>query len=713
MRKSFGLLAICTFTALICACTPDAQEPANSASTTEQPLLPDSVRYGEGINLLGDDGTGNICMSAMTNRTLPTVVTTPGTPVYEEENQYNQPFHRAFWVHSKRQYKRRLLQSTAIEDGKVFDFEDFERVAERHYDQVFDGYDGPVLTIISVIPTADITVDKTTIECRQGETTLEAWIADCGVRYMGERKLGHYFFLSAKVPDLTPILNEQTKWTDFYQILDVESYTNHNTDDAINLIARTYPGIQFYYSHRHGDGKILLEDWLDLRDVYQAPENSDGVTIWERTPVYDANGPLEETCIGDEITGAFNCYYQFEYWSQRARKSAQNKLTVVENAYSNPQEYEPITDAERKNYQSVLSDFGQLLDGNNPFIDGLTQDCVDSLSTANENTICKACGGAANEIQDLVNRLDQISDPELLPPVGQTYGIPTQPNINIEELELDKTSPATHRDFYDSICMLSRIGGDFAGGGERVHIAANKSSNGWLMEVASQRNNTSQRVTGTFTCSDGFVRDTCGGIYCKHYEECDTNTNSCVLDPDFFNTLQNFETSGNTNTSVAPGVPYPKKPYLAPLAGLGGKMNGLGEGAWTEQAVSPARLRSNSQVGGIRGYSTGMRLFGSSVHQFPVIDPASLNNPQEYQIDIKNGTYARIEDTLLSASEGFCYLVEVKGDFDGAGENVGVENVNGTWVLRARAGRYDNCGIFSANNCEPKPVRVTARCVRY
>ena len=713
------LLAGCLATG--CSQSAKPQSAQGSTQSVDQPLLPDTVQYGEGINLTGTDGTGNVCMDTATQLTPPQVDTTPGTAIYEEETRYNEPFHRAFWVHSFDQYEKRLIQTTAIEDGEVFDFEDFDQVAFNHYKDVFDGYEGPVLSIVSVIPTADITAKPKDLQCESGSTDLEQWINDCGVRYMGERKLGRYLIMSARVPDLTPVLNENSDWSSFYRMLDVESYTNHFSDEAFELADSSFPGIEFRYHSRTGDGSITLEEWFDLRDdIYTAVEQEEGnpygVTIWERTPVYDATGALEEVCIQDEITGAFLCYQRFEYWSQRARKSAQGKLVVVEDAYQNPSDYEPVTDTERDNYESVLVDFDQLLNGTNPTIDQMTQDCVNSLATANENTICSECGDAADELQGLVNRLDQISEPELLPPPGQNFGIPTEPSFTVEEIELDKNSPATYRDFYDNICMLSRVSGDFAGGGEAVVITANKPSDDWLMEINSQRNNGSQRVTGTFTCSKGFTRDACGGVYCKHHQECDTNTNTCVTDSTFFSSLENFQATANNSLDteqVYPPSPFNNLPYIAPLSGISGKMNGLGEGAWTLHG-SPRELKANSQVGSLRGFSTGMRLFGDSTnHVFPAIDPTDPTTPEEFTIETDFDTADRIEETLLSSTEAFCYVVHIKGDFDGAGENVGVENVNGTWVLRAKVGRKDNCGVFSANNCEPKPVRVKARCVRY
>jgi len=300
------LLAGCLATG--CSQSAKPQSAQGSTQSVDQPLLPDTVQYGEGINLTGTDGTGNVCMDTATQLTPPQVDTTPGTAIYEEETRYNEPFHRAFWVHSFDQYEKRLIQTTAIEDGEVFDFEDFDQVAFNHYKDVFDGYEGPVLSIVSVIPTADITAKPKDLQCESGSTDLEQWINDCGVRYMGERKLGRYLIMSARVPDLTPVLNENSDWSSFYRMLDVESYTNHFSDEAFELADSSFPGIEFRYHSRTGDGSITLEEWFDLRDdIYTAVEQEEGnpygVTIWERTPVYDATGALEEVCIQDEITG--------------------------------------------------------------------------------------------------------------------------------------------------------------------------------------------------------------------------------------------------------------------------------------------------------------------------------------------------------------------------------------------------------------------------
>ncbi len=314
----------------------DAITPVAAPATQKQELIV-NISMAEGIDsdVAANTGTGNQCISYTSTLTNPEIRHSLLSYQQLDESKYNTPFHRAFWMNSPDHVHDMLSIISESENGQgMLDFAYLEDVADLHYKRLFNQTDGPVLSFLLVIPTADrnavtegsasnpgacVTQNGSPTNPQPGN--LAEWVEQCGVRYLEEEKLGQYFLFSATVENLESNFNNEVEqgWADTIRMLQVENYTNQ-TDSMQRLedFALRYPDVEFPVTALHditggnypffvdeNEPVVRAEEFEGFVSHYQylaegAVAQEDlaqlGTPIWQLATVYDAEAQLEEMC---------------------------------------------------------------------------------------------------------------------------------------------------------------------------------------------------------------------------------------------------------------------------------------------------------------------------------------------------------------------------------------------------------------------------------
>jgi hypothetical protein len=229
------------------------------------------------------------------------------------------------------------------------------------------------------------------------------------------------------------------------------------------------------------------------------------------------------------------------------------------------------------------------------------------------------------------------------------------------------------------ICALTYVSGKFAGGGEEVRLTLLDDDEWqWKLSVSSARNDPAEEVKAKMTCAPK------------------------SLFPDDVDWKAPTETK-----AVAPGngteavEDLGSKEYMAFISGLQGKFEGLGERVVIRDGDDRRNLVAHRGAASQRlhgwAYVTGPELSGDS-------DPLTASQ-----------SASEGDRTVIGASEsGFCFLTSVKGNLDGAGENISLNGggmLGQQWVLEVRSGNEG--GIPFIDDGQPKNVVAEARCFPY
>ncbi len=754
-RKQKGIVAITLMmAALILSCSErtksDAVTPVTPPKTQKQELL-DNISIAEGIHpdVAANTGTGNQCIAHSETLTNPEI--RPSLLAYQQidESKYNTPFHRAFWMNSPNHVQDMLSIISESENGQgMLDFAHLQDVANIHYQRLFNQTDGPVLSLLVVIPTADrnavlagsasnpgACVTQNGSPINPQPSNLAEWVSECGVRYLEEEKLGQYFLFSATVENLEANFNNEAEqgWADTIRILQVENYTNQ-TDSLQRLedFATLYPDVEFQVTALHdviggdypffvdlNEPVVLAQEFGDFASYYywtsaMAVAQNDvaalGTPIWQLATVYDTEAQLEEMCgvTQNDIAQAFGCYSYFEDRLRIIERRFIPEVAVYVDALQNPSKYAQPNDS--KDWGRFLNDSWDPLINNLP---SLRSQCDQALNSANANDICQSCDAQA--IDDVIEEFNSLTEPR--PAVHPDH--PTARDVEYRTFILtnnDAMSPGT---IHDTFCGFHRLSGKLEGGGEGAFLRRNWVN--WDFETFSQQTANSTRLRAAIMCTDGLTRGpSCSGSFCSWYETCSAGT--CMPSQTYFDATETTDLSvnnGSNTTSITPpsGYGLPDKPYLAMFSGMSGKTRGLGEKVVVRQRSTALEAQTTvaSQQGNLTGWTTGTLLTDNAAHAFRVV-PSDTNDPYESVVSNQSaGADETVELTLAPANQAFCYLTSLGGKFDGAGEVADLSIRSGSWVLQTRSSGTDDCscGIpFFACGCTfAKPLQAVARCI--
>lgn len=200
------------------------------------------------------------------------------------------------------------------------------------------------------------------------------------------------------------------------------------------------------------------------------------------------------------------------------------------------------------------------------------------------------------------------------------------------------------------VCALHGMGGRFEGTGEEVRVSANQGSGYWYVGVKSDRTKESELVHARVGCVE------------KSNFSSSQTTSWIAEQNDSASAPSDYDLGVSTNHAVA-------------FNGITGKMEGGGEYARLlidDVDPGPAEdfgylLRSRSQQGPLEAYVTsfGLDLPSSASVYFGVRGTYRVSNEDAVG-------YGESDVALSRVDESFCYLTEVNGDFDGAGEHIDI-----------------------------------------
>jgi len=727
----------------------DAVTTSTAIPVTLAQKLIDNISLAEGIapNVAANIGTGNQCVSFTPELTRPEIRQSLLSYQQIDESKYNTPFHRAFWMNSRDQVHDMLTIISESENGQgMLDFAHLDDVADLHYKRLFRQTDGPILSLLVVIPMADqnaarvgsnagacVTQNGSPINPQPGN--LAEWVSECGVRYLEEEKLGQYFLFSTTVKNLEQSFNNEVEqgWADTIRILQVENYTNQ-TDSLERLadFAARYPGVEFQVNSlqditggdyplfvSEADPVVQAKDFGNFVEYYHrvaetAVAQEDlallGTPIWQLATVYDAKSQLEEMCgiAQNDIAQAFGCYSYFEDRLRIIERRFTPEVATYVDALQNPSKYAQPNDSK---------DWGRFLkDSWDPLINTLPSmraQCDQALNSANAGDICQYCDAQA--IDDVIEEFNSLTEPR--PVVHPDH--PTARDVKYKTFTLtnnDAMSPGT---IHDTFCGFHRLSGKLEGGGEGAFLRRNWVN--WDFETFSQQTANSTRLRASIICTDGITRGpSCSGTFCPWNQTCSAGT--CVPSQTYHDATETTSLSvnnGSNSTTITPpsGYSLPDKPYLAMFSGMSGKTRGLGEKVVVSQKNinSFAETKVSSQQGYLNGWTTGTLLTDGATHSFALLSPGAQEPYEAIGSNISASADETVELTLAPANQAFCYLTSLGGKFDGAGEVADLSIRSGSWVLQTRSSGTDDCScgipLIACGCTFAKPLRAVARCI--
>ncbi|RDV36749.1 hypothetical protein DV096_16805 [Bradymonadaceae bacterium TMQ3] len=305
---------------------------------------------------------------------------------------------------------------------------------------------------------------------------------------------------------------------------------------------------------------------------------------------------------------------------------------------------------------------------------GLTQcfAAMDSPGTPQDvgNAVCAACDVSTfcdlQQLEDMANSLPETS----IFANGRSYD-PFMVTVgNNESKELLETE--------NWLCVFAGMGGKFVGGSERVRLTTVDQAGVtlWKAVTTSGRTAAEERVHSQYNC---VPRDLFEG----------ENNNDFL--PEQFET-KTLSSSGD----VTGMLPYTST-FAWGVAGIGGNMRGLGEGAWTTLGPLNTGYRVKSEQNGIVADFMGLGL--DSTTYGDVIYSGSPQ-PVEFAAEVNSTTGDYYYQDLVGLENNFCFITHVAGQFDGAYEYVRLRHTYSNWQLVVRADPSKN-------------VRVKARCIPY
>jgi hypothetical protein len=256
----------------------------------------------------------------------------------------------------------------------------------------------------------------------------------------------------------------------------------------------------------------------------------------------------------------------------------------------------------------------------------------------------------------------------------------------------------------DSICVLSQVGGKFAGTSESVELdtSATGGSGGpaWYLTASSNYTAPNTNTYGRAIC-----------VPKSQFTNGGSNTWTTEVDGD--------ESYNPNNTPYFAGITSDFS-TVATLNGVSGDYDGGGEYAriYRETGLSPNQwwMKANTNTSSMKSEWTEWGISSPSGGAVRLQVPAEGKNKARSTASdaFSNGEQARLLD---SADNSICYLVKFQGQFDGRGEWIRIDEGqnSGNWFLRVRGSCKKGVNLI-AGGCEFddfKRVEAEVKCYEF
>ncbi|TXD35281.1 hypothetical protein FRC96_11435 [Lujinxingia vulgaris] len=298
----------------------------------------------------------------------------------------------------------------------------------------------------------------------------------------------------------------------------------------------------------------------------------------------------------------------------------------------------------------------------------------DSSPGASGTSVCEACaipeGCSERDLSTLIESLPPLDSAALAGP------------LLIERLGSAREAIAGYRQMQ---CVLTGLGGRFAGGGEGVFLEAgtfHSSQHHWILHTYSQHDDPSQPIYSQYSCvrRDRFI----GHDHSLWF----THGNLTLVDTRTRG--DRIEYHGDLSNLVA-------------LSGIRGRLAGLGEGAEVHMPVDRLdwRIVASSQQGPLQAsfMEFGLSSTYTGMHQL-YHDPTTYMDVFTAHANPYGSSRPHVQTRMAPLNDALCYLTEVGGQFDGGAERIWMSKSEGFWMLNARA-------------AAGKEVKASASCVYY
>lgn len=687
-------------------CQPTS--PPNS-KTSQQALYP-LAQLGEGYNFFNDTPATEQCYA-------------PQNPTEDYPNEYTL---RSFIAHEPSDLVIKFAQHNLIDASS-------QQYQER-LNQVFEQTAGSATLPknVLVIPILAHTLvrkagndfeqtgscDPANFAPQDNKDTRQLFVEKCGLHFLNEERYGEYIFLSINLNELT--IDQRQKIT---MRLNAEAKTAESS--ATTALDKLYQdlnpnAVSFHVSTSLPlpDASLLVNDklpidhWPDYTNQLftQISQGSDpdrfGRLIRQNFLPYSA--PRVLTCTGDnDLAKPFECYQRHEReLRQTMNDSSIDDLVtqaqwLIDSTNQDQIEWNQSSEDPHAKYAEFIN---RVEVCRQVLIPDRQQSCQNAFYTLNlkqlgglcENECKFADNCSAEELTHIFNQGTGYTLIEPTAPPAHNY------TINIQEhWSSSSQGPSDIDNATERLCLLTGVGGHFAGGGEKVRVHKNN-NNAWQLTVHG-----GQEVYGQEHCVD------------KNAFFGANNDQSWL--PEQQHDISSSSSQSNSTLNTTDGQ------WVTALMGLTGAMEGGGEAGWVTQAVpgKSNKLDTQSFQGYLRAYSMGFGLenFASSARW-----ATDTENYFTFPLTTKAPTqpvasqYGVNEQVLVPAAAGFCYLTKLQGNFDGVNDLVKLEIREGNWILSVRGTCFEGASenAFFAGGGLPcgstgaiQDVRAIATCVKY
>ncbi|WP_230467718.1 hypothetical protein [Lujinxingia vulgaris] len=293
---------------------------------------------------------------------------------------------------------------------------------------------------------------------------------------------------------------------------------------------------------------------------------------------------------------------------------------------------------------------------------------------ASETSLCEACaipeGCSEDDLSTLIDGLPPLDSTALTGP------------LLVERLGSAHEAIAGYRQMQ---CVLTGLGGKFAGGGEGVFLETgtfHSPQHHWILHTYSRQDEAAEPVYSQYSCvrRDRFIGHD-HSLWFTHgtLSMVDTHTRG-----------ERIEYHGNLSNLVA-------------LSGIRGRLAGLGERAEVHMPVDRLdwRVVASSQQGPLQAsfMEFGLSSTYTGMHRL-YADPETYVDEFTAHANPYGSTRPHAQTRMAPLDSALCYLTAVGGQFDGGAERIWMSKSEGYWMLNARA---------SAG----KEVKASASCVYY
>lgn len=658
--------------------------PASETAQKHQSLVYPGVDLGEGLNQTKPDpdnrSTSKTCID-----------------VDKDVNNIGEWKLRAFASYTSEDFKRRVKLKN---EGDV-SAEDVGMDFQQHFEQINSTSEetahlGVLVHVRTVSQSAHTgtgeSIDRPSY-CRTDlPGDLETFLSDCGTSFLQYEELGGYVLLSASLDSK----NSKVK-RDISQKLGVDiNEGNVSAKVAFSDLKKAgYTNLRFTISESGGlpapDSFLGSDDKIDAQGVvdyinmvnqtYQQDLNngeidagSYGRVIHQHYQEYTL-GHIKNCVEEPDAASKYSCYLEFRKLARELETDPddiQNALEVIDWKLSNPTriDWPSNQEAAMNEYETVYGEVDECL---NNAIPAAQTTCQTAYDGGDADEFCTACqfpaGCSPEELRSSIEGLPEA-------PVRN-------PGISAASPARITAGSGLDQPFGDAegdICALSRISGGFFGQSESITVS--RDGGVWLLSTSTNYGQErSKRIRAGMRCvpRSAFFNNnaTNQGWHIQPYS------------------LQVNGTAADTPVS-------PTK-YASMVTGLTGEMAGRGESVWLNQEHSPYSLT----VGSVPGYLKGTAL------SFGLEDIGG--GTKEVTVEAEVDSNAKTTKFLAPVDEAFCFLTHVRGEFDGAGETVAIEDKSGNWHLTVRAACQTKGGFLGlGKTCkEQKEIEARAKCYYY